>query len=424
MRGLQGHAAVLLLAVLVGAAGPSDALRRRVAVEVVPRSSLIDEAVHIRLTSLPLHAGVTVRLHALDGKNVVWHASARFRADRHGRVDLDRAKSLAGSYTGVWGMGLVASLTTRAPPPGALFSWNESRALRFRLSVEMRRRIVAATSFHRALWPVGLGNGSPVDVEDEPISKTGFYGRYYAPSAASAQHPGILLFGGSEGGLGLGLIAATLAGRGYPTLALAYFKEPGLPQTLSDVPLEYFATALRWLRGQRQVDASRTIVIGGSRGSEAALLLGVHYPELVQAVVALAPSNIAICSFPACSGPAWTYMGQPVPYSHFFGPSPIDNPDAVIPVERIRGPIMLVCGEVDLVWPSCPSSRAIMNRLDASGDPYAHSLYAYPNAGHYVDALLPYEPYAPHDFNFVGDERAREQAWPRLLSFLAALPPS
>jgi pimeloyl-ACP methyl ester carboxylesterase len=87
--------------------------------------------------------------------------------------------------------------------------------------------------------------------------------------------------------------AAVLASRGHPALAVAYFGLPGLPATLTRIPLEYFATALRWLARQPGVNSDRIIVVGTSRGSEAAQLLGVHYPDLVHSVVALSPSSVA-----------------------------------------------------------------------------------------------------------------------------------
>ena len=36
-------------------------------------------------------------------------------------------------------------------------------------------------------------------------------------------------------------------------------------------------------------------MLGSSHGSEAALLLGVHYPRLVHSVVALVPSSVVTC---------------------------------------------------------------------------------------------------------------------------------
>ena len=179
--------------------------------------------------------------------------------------------------------------------------------------------------------------------------------------------PRLLVLGGSEGGLSGTLVAALLAAHGYPALALAYFNAPGLPAQLSDIPLEYFARALRWLRAQPQVDPGHVLTLGVSRGSEAALLLGAYYPRLVDGVIASVPSDVAICSYPDCNGPAWTLHGRPLPYTfQFDNPHPVDDPAAVIPVERIRGPVFLDCGGADAVWVSCPYARAIMTRLAAS----------------------------------------------------------
>jgi predicted esterase len=100
---------------------------------------------------------------------------------------------------------------------------------------------------------------------------------------------------------------------------LAYFKAPGVPQKLLNIPLEYFRGALAWLERQPEVDAQRTAVLGISRGSEAALLLGVHYRDLVHGVFALMPSSVVNCGIrdytaPDCIGAAWTLGGKPLPY--------------------------------------------------------------------------------------------------------------
>jgi dienelactone hydrolase len=245
----------------------------------------------------------------------------------------------------------------------------------------------------------------------------GFVGYLWTP-AITGRRPAVLLLGGSEGGdVGTYLLAASLAARGYTALSLAYFSEPGLPQTLFEIPLEYFTKALRWLRDQPHVDPNRVVALGISRGSEAALLLGVHFPDLVQGVVAAVPANVAVCSFPGCGGPAWMLGGKPVPYTRQFNePHPTDDPDAVIPVERIRGPIFLDCAGMDTVWDSCAYATAIVQRLDAHHFPYPHVLHRYPDAGHHVGALIPYEPTTLD--NPRADEEAREQQWPLLLAFL------
>jgi hypothetical protein len=86
-----------------------------------------------------------------------------------------------------------------------------------------------------------------VSVSSESIAAAGFYGQFWKPAAGTAPRPAVLVFGGSEGGLDDQMFGAALASAGYPTLDIAYFGEPGLPSTLKDIPLEYFARALRWL---------------------------------------------------------------------------------------------------------------------------------------------------------------------------------
>ena len=223
----------------------------------------------------------------------------------------------------------------------------------------------------------------------------------------------MLLFGGSEGGLSGTAEAGLLASRGIPTLALAYFAEPGLPATLSRIPIEYFERALRWLARQPGVDPHRLTVYGVSRGSEAALLLGLHDQALVHEVVALVPGNVVIGEYPGCCGPAWTLHGKPIPFQHTYGPV---GP-AQIPVERIKAALFLDCGGSDLIWPSCEMARAIVDRRHGR----AVTLHAYPEAGHGVGNLLPNVALrAPiTDGSVPGANAAgRRDAWPKLLRFL------
>jgi dienelactone hydrolase len=379
-------------------------------ISVVPRSSAADQAVHIRVTGLRSHAVVRVRLAVRDAEGRRWYSSALFHADTRGTVDLDRAAASSGSYAGRWGMGLVASLTARS---SGRFAWKPSGAHRFRIEVRFGARAVAAGSFLRSL---------PGRVDERPVTAGGLYGRYYAPRGPAARSPALLVLGGSEGGLPSVPLLTMLAGRGYPTLSLSYFRAPGLPPTLESIPLEYFERALEWLRAQPQVDPARMVVLGVSFGSQAAQLVGVHYPNLVGAVVASVPSNVATCG-QGCSGPAWTFGGNPVPFTREGNnPYPADEPGAVIPDELIRGPLFLVCGGLDSAWVSCLYSRAIASRLREQGHPYPDVRYSYPNAGHHVGGLLPYTPFAPRwlYFNQV-DEQARADVWPRLLSFLRRL---
>ena len=359
----------------------------------------------------------TLGLSSTDAKGFRWASSVTFRATPDGLIDTSSSQPVSGSYTRTSAMGLVWSMTPGRKDPYGAYFWAAS-AMSFTLAVSLQGTVAARTKFTRRFSSANFTE------ESEGLDATGFVGQYFAPiGSAQPTNRAILYFGGSNGGLASPLVPGLLAAHGYRVLSLAYFKEPGLPQTLSMIPLEYFAKALQWLDQQQGVDPQRTIVWGVSRGSEAAQLLGVNYPGLVHGVVALVPSDAAICSFPGCAGPAWTLHRLAIPFtSQFDNPVPTDDPAAVIQIERIIGPILLDCAGEDEVWSSCPYADAMMSRLDHAGSQYLHVLYSYPNAGHDIGEALPYEPFAsPNaDPHYTSNQTARGDLWPHILTFLSS----
>lgn len=229
----------------------------------------------------------------------------------------------------------------------------------------------------------------------------------------------MLIFGGSEGGMSEKFTAALLASHGYPTLAIAYFNYPGLPASLRDIPLEYFATAARLLSGQPSVDPAHVVAIGYSRGSETALLLAQDFPDLVHGAVLYAPSAQVNPSFPDPSGNAWTRGGAPVPQT-------------TIPIDHIDGPVLAIAGADDQLWPSAPWAEQIARELDQTHNPYPHRALIYPQAGHGV-GTFPYLAAGTHSIQPVtgtrindggtrpGNATARAQGWPQTLTLIAAV---
>ena len=228
-----------------------------------------------------------------------------------------------------------------------------------------------------------------------------------------------MLLGGSEGGLEYGDLDLALVAHGYSVLHLAYFGLPGLPPTLERIPLEYFKRALRWLADQPEVDRKRIIAFGVSRGGELALLLASTFPRLVHGTVGYVPSSDAVSSPLNAAIPAWTYRGRPVV--------------GAIPIEASSGPVFVVGGDDDQLWPSGRSVRMIAARLHQHG---RHDIVAlhYRAAGHLLGSVLPTQitlpakgngtaisPYGELEFGGTGraDENARENAWPKLLRFLS-----
>jgi dienelactone hydrolase len=254
--------------------------------------------------------------------------------------------------------------------------------------------------------------------------------------------------------------AALLASHGYAALALAYFRMPELPQGLVNIPLEYFDNAIRWMRGQDWLGDGFLAVIGSSRGGELALLLGATFPE-INAVIACVPSGVVHGPFgPAEPGDtrpraAWIYRGSPLPYlqqnNRTGDPSALERRGdelvetplylawlrdtaaverSSIPVERIRGPVLMISGKDDAIWPSFALAEVARRRLEDHRHPFPFTHLAYDGAGHSIFA-----PYGPtttststtHPVNGTryalgGSPRrnadAAEDSWPKILKFL------
>jgi Acyl-CoA thioester hydrolase/BAAT N-terminal region/BAAT / Acyl-CoA thioester hydrolase C terminal len=314
---------IVLLVAAAGLAGCTrggDRDRVQASISVLPQAAPVDQPVAVTVQGLPAGARTTVTARAKDTDGITWSATAQFKATSAGKLSLDQL-SLGGSYTGVNPMGLF---TLMAPPPGSAPDWFLSPEAGYDVTLEASvGGRVAATATVRRQGPVAVG---VVEKQLRP-TRGGIYGNLYLPEHTAGRRPAVLVFGGSGGGLTTGMAAALLAAHGYPSLALAYFKAPGLPQTLHNIPLEYFTSALGVLRAQPGVDPDHVLVSGESRGGEAALLLGAHFPRLVNGVVAGVPSSVVNPGWPDASQPAWTLRGRPLsatptcsPYSHRGNP--------------------------------------------------------------------------------------------------------
>ena len=279
------------------------------------------------------------------------------------------------------------------------------------------------------------------------VHETGVFANYF-PAPRPGRRPALLLLGGSEGGIGKGTneAAETLQREGFSVLAPSYFGGPGEPKDLVGVPLETFDRALDWLRAQPEVDPHRIAIGGVSKGAEAALLVATRHPEL-RGVIAGVPSSVVWpgIKFGNLKAPSsWTLDRRPLPFVPYgpFKPRILlgdvgvvyrdgikklpEHPDAAIPIERIKAPVLLVCGESDKLWPSCVMSRQLEARAESKGGPRVE-LLAYENAGH----LCVGPPVAKDDPDYKhlaflggtieGNNAARTDSWPKILAFARAV---
>lgn len=418
---------VVVMCVVAGCAGGGLTVKPKV--DVRPATSRLVQPVSTRVTGLKAGHLVSITLSSTDANGLEWASTVRLRASRDGTVDLDRTAASGGSYRGSNGMGLMETLQPTQSTTAGPYWWSPA-GNQFMVTVKSSTgQVLVRSMFRRRVGP-------EVQDSEQSVAEQGFDGVYYRREpggAAGGLRPAILAFGGSEGGNSMILPGNALAASGYPTLTIAYFGAPGLPQHLVKIRLEYFARALRWLRHQPGVDPDQIYVLGVSRGSEAAQLLAVHYPNLVHGVILGVPSGVVQVGLTGGAGTAakpagvsaWSFRGKPIPFTtQFNDPHPTLVPASVIPDEDIRGPMFLDCGGSDQVWVSCPFAKAIMNRLDGHHDRYRHVLAEYPQAGHGVGSFVPYEPSNPKNQGSLAgaqpesNQVALAKVWPRLMEFL------
>jgi dienelactone hydrolase len=224
--------------------------------------------------------------------------------------------------------------------------------------------------------------------------------------AAPGRYPAVLLVGGSGGGIGWqDQMGELLARRGVVALALAYFGMPGLASELDRIPLEYVNHALTLLATHPAVDSTRVGIGGVSKGGELALLVASLQP-MVRAVAVFVPSGLVFQgvtrNFASIS--SWSYRGQEIPYVP-YGNAPQGSPivefyrtgvagldaealeAATIKVEQINGPILMLSGREDNLWPSTPLSEGVVDRLRAKGFSHPVEHIAYENAGHLISSI-------------------------------------
>jgi dienelactone hydrolase len=414
---------ILAAALLPAPLSTADAQRadRTVAFDIARDDILLDEPLAIVVSGLAPRATVVVRARN-TGPAPQWTASATFVADENGRVDLSLRAPVKGSYKQADAMGLFWSAERAGADAGEDDRATGDAPDMWTLAAEVDGAVAARAMIHR--------RAVARNVRVRPVRDAGMVGTFYEPPG-DGRHPAFLVLGGSGGGLPPPSgVPGGLASRGYAVLALAYFGAEGLPRSLSNIPLEYFGTALRWLAAQPSVDGDRIGVVGASRGAELALLLGTVYAG-IHTVVAYMPSDVV---WPGCcdvtTRVAWTIGGRPLAAKQPGMGRGFTPPEAEIPVERIQGAVLLISGKDDGVWPSAEMAGHVIARLRRHNFAFASESLVYDHAGHgisrpYTTTMELNSRRHPLTGRLVrlggtpeGTEHAREDSWTKLLAFV------
>jgi len=267
------------------------------------------------------------------------------------------------------------------------------------------------------------------DVRRMTVADDGFAADFF-PTDHAQESVGVLVLGGSEGGKPIRL-AKDLAHAGYPALALAYFRAPDTPDALDMIPLDYVDKPIAWLSQHMGAGGKGIVVVGGSKGAELALLLASRDARIC-GVIATAPSSVVFQGIPKVFFPprsSWSNEGEPVPFVPYDLRGGVDpkkllslyerslkQKDAVdkasIAVENIGGPILLLSGSDDKMWPSATMAAAICERLDEHEFPHPYEHVDYPDAGHTLNEFFML------GGTKQGNKQARLDSRKRMLEFL------
>lgn len=396
---------------------------------VTPSEALVDE--QLTIIAEGLDPGQEATLVATWQTSSHYRGTATFVADEDGRVDPAAQAPVSGDYEGVRPMGLVqfARETGSGGDDGAETDPQVDNTHRLRVALVVDGETHDESVVVRRTLAADVDR-IPVERHDQKL-----VGDFFLPSG-EGPHPGLVLLGGSGGGIPNGVQAKLLASHGYAVLALAYFQPSELgadtdtadrpldrvPETLHRVPLSYFDRAVSWLVDHEQVGAIG--IHGGSRGSEPAVLTASRN-EAVSSVVVSAPLAYAFCTFEsdAFGEPAWVTDGQAYPYltNQFrFGwagwlvqagwlaltggnvsyaesfrraveQAPAEKREATaLPVEEAGADMLVLSGTDDELAPSTWMGEQLVARLDDHDYEHEYAHHSYDGAGHLVSA--PYTP--------------------------------
>jgi len=271
----------------------------------------------------------------------------------------------------------------------------------------------------------------------------------------------VLVLSGSSGRIETDRVRL-LAQHGAAALSLRWFGDvcgdTRQPPGICEVPLETFTPALEQLAGY----SDHLAVLGASKGAEAALLLAAHDAR-IRTVAALSPSSVVWANVgPGLDGQespprsSWTHAGTALPFVPYdqawhdvrttaaatmgmtgeartqklpafrtlYEQSLItfaaQVPAARIPVELVRGDVLLSAGGDDQVWPSDVFAQDIVTRRAAHGQ--ATTCVVGAAAGHRLQ--LPGELLASGGAAMArggsreADQELGDQVWPHLANAL------
>lgn len=215
------------------------------------------------------------------------------------------------------------------------------------------------------------------------------------------KQPLIVGLGGSEGGNAWTSnywkkTREEFIAKGYAFLAIGYFGCKNTPAILDKIAIDDVHKAIKEATRNTKIDKTKIAVIGGSRGADLALLLGSYYKDIT-CVIGMSSSHAV---FPGhtleFTTSCWTFEGKELPFVPVNDEAvpflmkrdlrgafeamlkdTVSEQKALIQVERINGPVLLLSATKDEMIPAVDMGNKMVKRLKENnfGYFYEHLVY-------------------------------------------------
>lgn len=429
-------------------------MKNNCTMSIVPEVSKADEPVNIKISGLLKNEKVTIRALSDDyycinasifdvGDKAKWESYAVFAADENGNIDLENAKPIEGTYKNIDKMGLFYSMSVKenqkANVPTRLSDIGENRNYTITFQVESNGVVIASKTHKRIYCDENIRSVNVV--EDKLLAR-------YFTSKDNTPKPAVIVLSGSDGRIEKAqAIAELFAMHGYSALAVCYFALEGTNESLSCIELECVENAINWLKKQATVTKNKIGIYGRSKGGEMVLLAASMFKD-ISCVIANTPSCYVYEGLKANKFPSkhssWMYKGKEIPYIKFSFSILIrtlikmmlrdkgaiawmynkllekgNTYEAIIPVEKINGPILMVSSLKDEIWPSKIHCETIVELLRKAHLKYEYKHITYEKSGHMLtvpyQSIYPSNKY-PEDVDSFG--KTNVNCWKETVNFL------
>ncbi len=405
---------------------------------VTPAKALYATPFSLKVTGLNPGEKVSLTASSIDKKGKKWISNNDFTADEKGAIHLNENTPVNGNLEKKNPLRLLWLMKVAGAQKKHTYSYDREKGFSIIFSVTNSKGNVSTAELTRYY------EDPDRELLRLTLDENGLKGFLYSPGTGG-KYPGIILLGGSNGGTNP-FLAKSIASHGFSVLDLPYFRYPGLPEKLINIPLEYFEKATKWMNNQKSVKTGKIGLIGGSRGGELVLLLGERF-DYYNAVVAWVPAAHAWVGEEFTKRvPAWSFRGKELPYlgsaftkeelddfyagkitsfrGYFENDLKKTDPKIIercaIKVEKIKAPLLFVSGTDDQTWPSTEFTEMMIKRLKKNNFKYDVEHIKGQDAGHMV--FMP--DFIPGDFRFFNGGTPKAElywsvkSWQAMISFL------